>query len=148
MRPLGLGIAATIPLALCTSAAVAQKHEFVRGAGGSSCATYVQVYDAYKPFIGNEAGLVATQAYENYGQFESWLQGYLFGLDSWNKGQIRQYDRASMQIWIYDYCQRKPLDIVANAGLAFYREVGGPIPTGGDQSARSKSPRLKSKTAP
>jgi hypothetical protein len=78
--------------------------------------------------------MIATQATSNYAQFEAWIQGYLFGVDSWNKHQIKNFDRAGMQLWVYTYCQKHPLDIVANAALAFYRELGGPIPTGGDRS--------------
>jgi hypothetical protein len=115
--------------------AIAQRPEVIRGAGSFSCGAYVQAYDAYRPFAGgNDGGMIASQATSNYAQFEAWIQGYLFGVDSWNKHQIKNFDRAGMQLWVYTYCQKHPLDIVANAALAFYRELGGPIPTGGDRS--------------
>lgn len=121
-----------VALVVLASPASAQKPTTIRGAGGFSCATYVQAYDTYRPYIGNEDGLAAEAAVQNYAQYEAWLQGYLFGVDSWNKKQIKPYDRAELQVWVYDYCQKHPMDIIANAGLAFYRAVGGPIPTGGD----------------
>jgi hypothetical protein len=117
---------------------LAQKQTFVRGAGGQSCASYVQAYEAYRPFIGNETGIGASVAIGDYEQYEAWIQGYIFGVDSWNKRPLRHFDRAAMQVWIYDYCQKHPLEIVANAALAFYREIGGPVPTGGDGPRRSK----------
>jgi hypothetical protein len=114
------------------SVAATQKTVALRGAGGESCAAYVQAYDAYRPFIGNEQGIVASRAYENFYQYEAWIQGYLFGVDSWNKKPIKLFDRSAMQLWVYNYCQKKPLDVVANAALAFYKEIGGPTPTGGN----------------
>jgi len=68
-----------------------------------------------------------------YEQYEAWIQGYLYGVDSWNAGQIRQFDRAGLQLWVYNYCQQHPLELVVNAALAFYKEVGGPTPTGGNR---------------
>jgi len=112
------------------------------GAGGASCATYVQAYDAYRPFIGtNEGGVVALQATANYWQYEEWIYGYLDGVDSWNQGKIRDFDRAGMELWVYQYCQQHPIDVVINAALAFYRNLGGPIPTGGNQ--RRRNPRAR-----
>ena len=119
---------------LVTSCASAQRNVTIHGAGGASCGTYVQVYEAYRPFIGtNDGGIVASQATANYWQYEEWIEGYLYGVDSWNQSTIRDYDRAGMQLWVYQYCQQHPLDVVANAALALYRNLGGPIPTGGDQ---------------
>jgi hypothetical protein len=115
---------------------LAQKSTIIRGVGTMSCANYIQAYDAYRPFIGNETGIGASVAIGNYEQYEAWIQGYLFGVDSWNKRQVRQFDRAAMQVWVYDYCQKHPLALVANAALAFYREIGGPVPTGGDRTSR------------
>jgi hypothetical protein len=43
------------------------------------------------------------------------------------------FDRAAMQVRIYAYCQKRPLEIIANAALAFYKDIGGPTPTGGDR---------------
>lgn len=121
-----------VAVALSASPTSAQKYTNIWGAGGLSCATYVQAYDAYRPYIGNEDGLAAQAALRNYAQYEAWLQGYMFGVDSWNKKQIKPYDRAELQVWVYDYCRKHTMDIIANAGLAFYRAVGGPTPTGGD----------------
>jgi hypothetical protein len=113
----------------------AQKPTSVRGAGAQSCGQYVQAYDQYRPFAnGNTGGVMASAAIGNYAQYEAWIQGYLFGVDSWNRQQLRDFDRAGMQLWIYNYCEKRPLEIIANAALAFYRTLGGPIPTGGDRS--------------
>ena len=112
----------------------AQKPTTIHGAGGSSCGQYVQVYDAYRPFRDeNTGGVIGWQARANYWQYEEWIEGYLFGVDSWNKRQVRNYDEAAMQVWFYNYCQKQPLDVVANAALAFYKELGGPTPTGGNR---------------
>lgn len=112
----------------------AQKPVVLHGAGGGSCGKYVQVYDAYKPYSdGNTGDVLAWQATANYWQYEQWIEGYLFGVDSWNRREIRSFDEAGMQLWIYNYCQKHPIDPVANAALAFYRELGGPTPTGGNR---------------
>ncbi len=93
----------------------AQKLTSVHGAGGNSCGKYVQVYDAYRPFLdGTTGGFVAWRASANYWQYEEWIYGYIFGADGWNKRPIRSFDQAAMQIWIYNYCQQHPVDVVAN----------------------------------
>jgi hypothetical protein len=118
-----------------TTSVFAQKTEVLRGAGSASCGAYVQAYDDYRPFANaNSVGLGASAAIGNYAQYEAWIQGYLFGVDSWNKRQIKKFDRAGMQLWFYNYCQQHPLTQIVNAALAFYRELGGPVPTGGDVS--------------
>ncbi len=62
----------------------------IHGAGGSSCGKYVEVYDAYRPFIdGNSGGIVALQATANYGQYEEWIDGYIFGMDTRVYGALR-----------------------------------------------------------
>jgi hypothetical protein len=133
-------IAASVLSLTAVNPVMAQKNVSVRGAGSFSCAVYVQAYDAYRPFAdGNEGGVVAQTAAADFMPYEAWIQGYLFGVDSWNKDQIRSFDRAGLQLWVYNYCQKHPLDIVANAALAFYRSLGGPIPTGGDQPHRQGS---------
>lgn len=119
--------------ALCALAifpAAVQKRVVVRGAGSESCAQYVQAYDQYRTLVAS--GTTASQAITNYLQYEAWIQGYLFGVDSWNRGEIRGFDRAGMQIWVYGYCQKHSLQLIADAALAFYRELGGQSPTGGN----------------
>ena len=32
-----------------------------------------------------------------------------------------------MRLWIYNYCQKHPVDVVANAALAFCKELGGTL---------------------
>jgi hypothetical protein len=116
--------------ALCALAvfpAAVQKRVVVRGAGSESCAQYVQAYDQYRTLVASET--TASQAITNYLQYEARIQGYLFGVDSWNRAEIRAFDRAGMQIWVYGYCQKHSLQLIADAALAFYRELGGPSPT-------------------
>jgi hypothetical protein len=110
--------------------AVVQKRAVVRGAGSETCAQYIQAYDQYRTL--SASGTTASQAITNFLQYEAWIQGYLFGVDSWNRGEIRDFDRAGMQLWVYGYCQKHSLQLIADAALAFYRELGGPIPTAGN----------------
>jgi hypothetical protein len=117
--------------ALCALAifpAAVQKRVVVRGGGSESCAQYVQAYDQYRALVAS--GTTASQAITNYLQYEAWIQGYLFGVDSWNRGGIRDFDRTGMQLWVYGYCQKNPAQLIADAALAFYRGLGGPSPTG------------------
>jgi hypothetical protein len=119
--------------ALCALAvlpAADQKRVVVRGAGSESCAQYIQAYDQYRSLVGS--GATASQAITTYLQYEAWIQGYLFGVDSWNRGVIRDFDRAGMQLWVYGYCQQHSAQLIADAALAFYRGLGGPSPTGGN----------------
>jgi hypothetical protein len=72
-------LAAVSMSALLVFPATAQKPTFLRGAGGSSCGQYVQVYDQYRPFAnGNTGGMVASTAIWNYAQYEAWIQGYSY----------------------------------------------------------------------
>ena len=115
--------------AICADAA--QKRVVVRGAGSESCGQYVKAYDQYRALAGTVAsGTTTSQAIANYLQYQAWIQGYLFGVDSWNRSPIRDFDQARMQLWVYDYCQKHPVELIADAALAFYRELGGPSPTG------------------
>ena len=102
----------------------------IHGAGSSSCGKYVEVYDAYRPFIdGNSGGIVAWQATANYWQYEEWIEGYIFGMDTrvYAAHPLRNWDQAGMRVWIYNYCQQHPVDVVANAALAFFKELGGKL---------------------
>ena len=120
-------------VAVCVFAifpAAVQKRVVVRGAGSESCTQYVQAYDQYRTFIAS--GTTASQVISNYLQYEAWIQGYLFGVDSWNRDKITDFDRAGMQVWVYGYCQRHSPQLIADAALAFYRELGGPSPTQGN----------------
>jgi hypothetical protein len=120
-------------VALCAFAilpAAVQKRVVVRGAGSESCAQYVQAYHQYR--APSASGATASQAITNFLQYEAWIQGYLFGIDSWNRGEIRDFDRAGMQLWIDGYCQKHAVQLIADAAEAFYRELGGRIPTGGN----------------
>lgn len=124
----------SVLVALCAFAifpGAAQKRVVVRGAGSQSCGQYVQAYDQYRALAGTVAsGTMTSQAIANYLQYEAWIQGYLFGVDSWNRRQIRDFDRAGMQLWVYGYCQKHPFELIADAALAFYQELGGPSPMG------------------
>jgi len=102
----------------------------IHGAGSSSCGKYVEVYDAYRPFIdGNAGGVVAWQATANYWQYEEWIEGYIFGMDTrvYRAHPLRDWDQAGMRVWVYNYCQKHPIDVVANAALAFFKELGGKL---------------------
>ena len=102
----------------------------VHGAGGSSCGDYVVAYDAYRPFIeGKSGGILEWQAEANYWQFEEWVNGYIYGMETrlYAQPPLRPWDEAGMRLWIYDYCQRHPIDVVANAALAFYKALGGKL---------------------
>jgi hypothetical protein len=114
------------------SALAQEKPVMVHGAGGSSCGKYVEVYDAYRPFIdgnGNAGGIVGWQATANYWQYEEWIEGYIYGMDSrvYNARPLRSWDQAGMRVWIYNYCHKHPVDVLANAALAFFKELGGKL---------------------
>jgi hypothetical protein len=111
-----------------TTSPQAQTPVVIHGAGAKSCGTYVSAYDTYRPFSGGDGqigGIAAMQASAAFWQYEEWIDGYLVGVASWNMRPIRDYDRTGMQLWIYNYCRQKPLDVVANAALALYKELGG-----------------------
>jgi len=102
----------------------------IHGAGGSSCGKYVKVYDAFRPFMDGSAGdFVAWQATADYWQYEEWVQGYIFGMDTrvYGARPLRDWDQAGMRLWIYNYCQKHPVDNVANAALSFFKELGGTL---------------------
>jgi hypothetical protein len=115
---------------LCAAAALPAAAQ--RGAGGLSCGQYVQAYDRYQ-LAATTRGPGAEAAIANFAQYESWIEGYLFGVRSWDGLPTRAFDRAGLQLWVYNYCQMDPLDVVANAALAFYRSIAVSPPTAGDR---------------
>jgi hypothetical protein len=128
-------VAAIVGVLYIAGTAGAQKPAIVYGAGGLSCGAYVLAYDEYRPFReSNSGGLPAWSAALKYKQFELWIEGCLSGVDSWNPKQVRQFDEAGLELWIYKYCRSHPIDVVINAALAFYRFLGGPAPIGGDRA--------------
>jgi hypothetical protein len=68
---------------------------------------------------------VASVAIGNYAQVE---RGFRVVYSDWRRGNtrpVRDYDNVGMQLWIYNYCRQHPLDVVATAALALYKELGG-----------------------
>ncbi len=82
----------------------------------------------YRPYqSGRDDSLEAWQAAAGYWQYEEWIEGYVEGIDSFSPPTAR-YDNAGMREWIYQWCQKNPLKMVANAAWAFWHEIGGKPP--------------------
>ena len=64
----------------------------LHGAGASSCRDFAEILDAFRPFLdGTAHDVVAQRTTANYLQYEEWLEGYIFGIET----NIRGYRRAS-----------------------------------------------------
>ena len=96
------------------------------GAGGSSCASLVNAYDEYQQ-LRTDSSIVALKAQFDYVVYVQWIEGYLAGIDQPYPGSLRKWDGDGLQLWIYNFCKQHPLEVVTNAGLAFYKEIGGRI---------------------
>jgi len=100
--------------------------DFLSGEGALTCARYVAVVDAFRPYAaGGERSRAALVAEGNYWQAEAWMLGYVEGLNSSNGEPMRDYDRASMREWVYAWCKRNPARLLSQASWAFWHEVGG-----------------------
>jgi len=101
----------------------------IRGAGASSCSDYAQVYDAFRPSVDPPGDSDSSRrAAAAFFQYEEWIDGYILGLEtgSLGSGVRRDWDRVDVGRWIYIYCQEHRSDIIANAALALFKEMGGP----------------------
>ena len=94
-----------------------------------SCGTYVKAYDAFRSKDGKVSSVLDWPDIARYRQFEEWINGYVFGLETrvFKSQPLRPWDRNGMQVWINNYCEKHPLENVANAALAFFKTLGGRI---------------------
>jgi len=56
-------------------------------------------------------------------QYEEWIDGYVFGMET-NVGSacvLRDRGQVGMREWIYEFRQKHPPEIVANAALALFQ---------------------------
>jgi hypothetical protein len=55
----------------------------LHGAGASSCRDFAEILDAFRPFLdGTAHDVVAQRTTANYLQYEEWLEGYIFGIET------------------------------------------------------------------
>jgi hypothetical protein len=121
-------IALTIALGLTAATAQAQQvgiPVIIHGAGGSSCGKYVEAYEPITLYRREkrEHGRMASHA--SYWQFEEWIDGYTSGMEARGKRPLRDWDGSGMRVWMYNYCQQHPVDVVWNAAFHFFKELGG-----------------------
>jgi hypothetical protein len=98
------------------------------GAGASPCRNFSEIFDAFRPFLNGAAhDLIAQRATANFLQYEEWIDGYIFGMETNMRSTraLRDWDQASASEWIYGFGQKHPSDIVANAALAFFKTLSG-----------------------
>lgn len=107
----------------------------IHGAGASSCGSYVKSYDQFRSVNGQVGTLLDWPAFAHYRQYEEWINGYVFGMETriYKAQPLKAWDRNGMQIWMYNYCQKHPIDVVANAALAFFKALGGNLIVTRDQ---------------
>lgn len=126
MKAICLAFLVALPL---SSVQAKEGPYYILGAGASSCGSYVTAYDEYRPYAaGNGSGLLAMHAAASYLQYQSWIQGYIVGVDAVAGGHMRSIDEAGLQQWIYSYCKANPLKNVVDAANQLYFELGGTIP--------------------
>jgi hypothetical protein len=98
-----------------------EKYVEIHGQGGRSCGSFIKSKQPHT--------LQDSIHYQDMG----WVQGFLFGIDTWNPYTVRHYDYNGLDLWLEEYCKKHPIQILANAALAFYREeIGGRAPTTSD----------------
>ena len=82
----------------------------LHGAGASSCRDFAEILDAFRPFVdGTAHDVVAQRTTANYLQYEEWLEGYIFGIETNIRGAGVLHD------WI-----KSAWESVVNAALAFF----------------------------
>lgn len=71
----------------------------LHGAGASSCRDFAEILDAFRPFLdGTAHDVVAQRTTANYLQYEEWLEGYIFGIETNIRGAgvLHDWDQVGM----------------------------------------------------
>jgi hypothetical protein len=88
----------------------------LHGQGSRSCGTFVK--DKQPANLQNGA----------HYQDMAWVMGFLHGIDLWNPYDTKSYDYDGLDLWLEEYCRRRPTDLLANAANQFYAVIGGRVP--------------------
>ena len=87
----------------------------VQGQGVNSCNSFVT------------SGRLSVANGMHY-QDVAWLLGFLNGIDTFNPYTTKQYNYETLNTWVMGYCKAHPSILLANAGLEFYKFIGGRAP--------------------
>ena len=105
------------------------KPTMLHGQGSSSCGDFLKNREPY--LLQNSI----------HSQEMAWLLGYLHGMDMYNPYDTRPYDYNGLDAWVAEFCRTHPLDQLVNAGLQFYKYIGGRAPMHTDYSLWQHYPR-------
>ncbi len=105
------------------------KPTVVHGAGSDSCGSFLRNRQP--------VNLPTSIHYQEM----AWVMGYLQGQDSFNPYDVRSYDQDGLDTWLAEYCRTHPIDLVTDAGLAFYKYIGGRAPMSTDYSIWQHMPK-------
>jgi hypothetical protein len=112
---------------LMADVAQAETETWVFGEGTNSCGKLIAAAGSRPP--GDIMGMNTARGLvvEEYAQYLQWLMGFVSGFNSLSANkdgqQVKGIDRAGMDLWMRNWCNKHPTQTVFDGAQAFINEM-------------------------